>query len=185
MEPSVRGAAGAFPGRRLKEVPGPPPRAGGWGPQKGHVPKATRLTQVVKQKASRSGGPVSPTLIQPHPHFTATPPFPHLPPHPHFLPYPSMTSALSTAASLSYHSCPDVPGPRSLRQVHRQATVGPTPASRSMSLWCLLPTALPPSTPLPSGHSLAWRRAGFWARPLRRLRSLLASFPHLSNKSGM
>lgn len=97
------GGSRLVPRRRLKGVPGPPPRAGGWGPQKGHVPKATRLPQVVKQKGPRSGGPASPTLT-PSPYLTTTtPPFPQLPPHPHFLPYLSMTSSLSTTASLSFH----------------------------------------------------------------------------------
>lgn len=187
MEPSAQGAAGAFPGRRLKGVPGPPPWAGGWGPRKGHVPKATRLSRVTKQKGPRSRGLASPTLI-PSPYLTtSTPPFLQQLPYSHFLAYPSTTSSLSTTASLSSCPCPDVPACRSLRQVHRQAAGGPTPHLLSCKS-LVSPTQVASINTMildPRGHRLAWGRARFWAGPLRRRRSLLASFPHLSNKSGM
>lgn len=40
---------------------------------------------------------------------------------------PSMTSSLSSTGSQSSHPCPSILAPRPLRQVHRQAAVGPTP----------------------------------------------------------
>lgn len=135
MEPSARGAAGAFPERRLKGVPGPPPWAGGWGPQKSHVPKATRLSLIVKQKDPPDRRPCFIHLHLSHPPTSPSPlPFP-----PNALPPPFLALSIHDFFPFNhcltvFHPCPEVPGPRSLRQIHRQAAVGPTPASCPVSL---------------------------------------------------
>ena len=186
MEPSARvGGSRRVP----RTAPQRSPRTASMGRRVG-TPKGPRSQghqALAGHEAERAPEPRPGfTYPFPIPHLTvSTPPFPQLRSYFHFLPYPSMTSSFLSIASLSSCPCSGDPASRSLRQVHRQAAVGPT--LHLLSCKSLVsPTqgaSLINTTPQVTQHGLG--RARFWAGPLRRQRSLLASFPHLSNKSGM
>jgi hypothetical protein len=87
MEPSRAGSGRArSQDRRLKGVPGPPPRAGRQGPGRGYVPKR------------QPGSPGSQGGKSPEVHSASSPPPTHLLPnylsHPHFFPFPTLTLPL-------------------------------------------------------------------------------------------
>lgn len=135
-------------GSRLvpRTAPQRSPRAASTGRRVG-TPKGPR-----SQGHQASAGREAESAPERRPCFTYTYPIP-LPHyhHPSFAPTtsPPPFLALSIHDFFSFNHCiivfpslSDVPGPRSLRQAHRQAAVGPTPASCPVGLWCPRPKAL-------------------------------------------